>query len=186
MKRRKFLYTLAGTSLLAVLPGAGSAARMGDGTHGIPLEEIRNNWRALLAEGAEVATSSAPLKRTEAEWKEILPPERYEILREEGTERAGSSPLDREKRPGLFVCAGCGLPLFSSQMKYDSGTGWPSFFTHIPDHVGTKRDWRLIIPRTEYHCIRCGGHQGHVFDDGPQPTGQRWCNNGLALRFIPA
>jgi peptide-methionine (R)-S-oxide reductase len=105
-------------------------------------------------------------------------------LRDEGTEPAGSSPLDKEYRKGEYRCAGCDLPLFTSEMKYDSGTGWPSFFQHIAGHVQTKRDFKLIWPRTEYHCARCGGHQGHVFDDGPKPTGQRWCNNGLALVFI--
>ncbi len=124
---------------------------------------------------------------TEAQWRQILSREEYRVLRREGTERAFSSPLDREYRDGTYVCAGCFLPLFASAHKYDSGTGWPSFWQPIsPDHIGTKRDFKLIIPRTEYHCARCGGHQGHVFDDGPQPTGQRWCNNGVALRFVPA
>jgi methionine-R-sulfoxide reductase len=107
------------------------------------------------------------------------------VLREEGTERAGTSPLDREKRAGVFVCAGCGLAVFTSEMKFDSGTGWPSFFTYIPGAFQTKTDYKIIYPRTEYHCAKCGGHHGHVFDDGPQPTGKRYCNNGVSLKFIP-
>ena len=121
---------------------------------------------------------------TDSEWKQRLTAAQYYILRDEGTEPAGSSPLDKEYRKGEYRCAGCDLPLFTSAMKYDSGTGWPSFFQHIAGHVQTKRDFKLIWPRTEYHCAHCGGHQGHVFDDGPKPTGQRWCNNGLALVFI--
>ena len=124
--------------------------------------------------------------KSDEEWKSILTPEQYAVLREEDTEKPHSSPLNHEKRKGTYVCAGCALPLFASDMKYDSGTGWPSFFTTIAGAVETKRDWKMIFPRTEYHCARCGGHQGHVFDDGPEPTGQRWCNNGVALKFIPA
>jgi peptide-methionine (R)-S-oxide reductase len=120
------------------------------------------------------------------EWRKRLTPEQYAVLREEATERAGSSPLDREKRKGTFVCAGCDLPLFTSEMKFDSGTGWPSFFAYIPGRLGTKTDFKIVYPRTEYHCIRCEGHQGHVFDDGPKPTGKRYCNNGVALKFIPS
>jgi len=146
--------------------------------------------------GAEVGTTAGAasgepiaferLTLSEAQWRDILSPQAYRVLRDEGTERAGSSPLDKVYDPGIYVCAGCNLPLFSSEHKYDSGTGWPSFWRPLHDsHVGTRRDYKLIWPRTEYHCARCGGHQGHVFDDGPQPTGQRWCNNGVALRFIP-
>jgi peptide-methionine (R)-S-oxide reductase len=126
-----------------------------------------------------------PVSHSKEEWRKILTPEQFAVLREEATEPPGSSPLDHEKREGTFVCAGCELSLFTSKMKFDSGTGWPSFSTTIPGHVGTKQDFALLMPRTEYHCIRCGGHQGHVFDDGPQPTGQRWCNNGVALKFVP-
>ncbi|MDH5545314.1 MAG: peptide-methionine (R)-S-oxide reductase MsrB [Gammaproteobacteria bacterium] len=124
-------------------------------------------------------------QKTEDEWRRVLTREQYYILREEGTERPFTSPLNDEKRKGTFVCAACELPLFSSDMKYDSGTGWPSFFTTLPNAIETKLDFKLLYPRTEYHCSRCGGHQGHVFKDGPEPTGQRWCNNGVALKFIP-
>jgi peptide-methionine (R)-S-oxide reductase len=126
------------------------------------------------------------LDKPKSEWRKLLPSDQYRVLFEEDTERAFSSPLDREKREGTFICGACYLPLFTSKSKFDSGTGWPSFFEPIAGRVGTKRDFKLILPRTEYHCIRCGGHQGHLFDDGPSPTRQRWCNNGLALKFIPA
>ncbi|HWP47198.1 MAG TPA: peptide-methionine (R)-S-oxide reductase MsrB [Candidatus Limnocylindrales bacterium] len=139
----------------------------------------------LVGDRRVMADKIEKIQKSNAEWRKILTPEQYHILREEGTERPFSSPLNNEKRKGLYVCAGCGLPLFTSEMKFDSGTGWPSFFTSIEGHLETKRDFKLIFPRTEYHCARCGGHQGHVFDDGPPPTGQRWCNNGVALKFIP-
>ena len=119
------------------------------------------------------------------EWRTLLSADQYAVLFKAGTEPPGSSALNQEKRAGLFVCAACHLPLFESESKYESGTGWPSFFAPIVDNIGTKRDFKMILPRTEYHCTRCGGHQGHVFADGPQPTGQRYCNNGVALRFVP-
>lgn len=126
-----------------------------------------------------------PLELSEQEWRERLTAEQYRVLRGEGTECAGDSPLNAEKRGGVYRCAGCDLPLFTSDTKFDSGTGWPSFWQPLPGAVQTRTDFRLRLPRTEYHCARCGGHQGHVFADGPTPTGQRYCNNGIALRFMP-
>ena len=157
---------------------------------------------ALLAACGNAATQT-PSRRTEvlsaanpdttdwanlskSEWKDRLTAVEFDVLRKEGTERPWTSPLNDEKRAGTYVCAGCALPLFSSETKFDSGTGWPSFFDPLPDAVATKTDYKLIVPRTEYHCSRCGGHQGHVFKDGPRPTGLRYCNNGVALDFVPA
>ena len=140
---------------------------------------------ALGLAGAARAEAVKPLNLTDAEWQKRLPPAAYAVLRKEATERPFSSPLNTEKRKGTFVCLGCDLPLFSSDAKFDRGTGWPSFYRPMPGHIKTKTDYKLVYPRTEYHCARCGGHQGHLFDDGPKPTGLRYCNNGVALKFIP-
>ena len=129
-------------------------------------------------------SSITPLKKSKKEWKKLLERRQYEVLFEDDTEYPRSSPLNKEKRAGTYVCAACYLPLFESAKKYESGTGWPSFWDHIPGRIATKTDFKLIYPRREYHCARCGGHQGHVFDDGPKPTGLRYCNNGVALEFI--
>ena len=140
---------------------------------------------ALFSSGVMAqAAAVAKLVKTPAEWKKLLPAANYKILFEEGTEPPGSSAFNGEKRAGTFICAACNLPLFDSATKYESGTGWPSFHTALPKALGTKTDFKMILPRTEYHCVRCTGHQGHVFDDGPKPTGKRYCNNGLALSFV--
>jgi peptide-methionine (R)-S-oxide reductase len=123
--------------------------------------------------------------KTEEEWRAALTPEQFSVLREHGTEMRGSSPLNREKRPGRFLCAGCGKPLFSSETKYESGTGWPSFWAPVAGAIGTDLDRGHGMTRVEVHCADCGGHLGHVFPDGPAPTGQRYCMNGVALRFEP-
>lgn len=159
MDRRNFIKLAAGGAGILLVPGFA--------------------LRAFAAGHIEKIT------RSNAEWKKRLTPEQYYVLREEGTERPFSSPLDHEWRDGIYVCAACDLELFPSKFKFDSGTGWPSFYDVIPGHVETKKDFALIVPRTEYHCARCGGHQGHVFHDGPKPTGLRYCNDGVALRFIP-
>ena len=135
---------------------------------------------------SEAREGKFEINLSEAEWRRRLTPQQYAVLREESTERAGSSPLNREKRRGVYACAGCGLPLFSSSTKFESGTGWPSFYVPLRNAVGTRKDNRLIFTRTEVHCRRCGGHIGHVFDDGPKPTGLRYCMNGVAIKFRPA
>lgn len=178
MNRRRLL-----TDLLA-LAGAGIVLPNHAGATEIIAPQAR--WREFIPTGLDTVEAAPALQRSADEWRAELPPAAYRVLFEEDTERPFSSALNEEKRRGLFVCRACALPLFTSEMKFDSGTGWPSFFTAIPDHLVTKSDFKLIWPRTEYHCAKCGGHQGHVFDDGPSPTGQRWCNNGVALHFLPS
>jgi peptide-methionine (R)-S-oxide reductase len=179
MNRRQFLYRAAGAV-------AGAAVGMQALAQGKPAAVLPAT-RSAAAPGTSPAAMPAPTKLvpSHAEWKKRLTPAQYRVLREEDTEYPYSSPLNNEKRNGTFVCAGCDLPLFESRTKYDSGTGWPSFWQSIPGAVETKTDFKIGYPRDEYHCARCGGHQGHVFDDGPKPTGLRYCNNGLALKFLP-
>ena len=182
MKRRGFVQGLA---LVALGQGLVKAAIAAPVNTMKKIDAMQKNWRALLAADFKAPAPNEPLNLSDDEWSKRLDRSQFNILREEGTERAGTSALNAEKRPGVFACAGCDLPLFTSEMKYESGTGWPSFFTTIPDVFATKKDFGLFLPRTEYHCVRCGGHHGHVFNDGPPPTRQRWCNNGVALKFIP-
>jgi len=181
MKRRGFLQVFP-LSVLASLPWHAAQAQT---LSARDIEAMQKNWRALLAANFKAPAPTEALKLPNDQWRKRLDAVQYKVLREEGTERAGTSPLNAEKRPGVYACAGCDLPLFTSEMKYESGTGWPSFFTTIPGVFGTKKDYLLVLPRIEYHCLRCGGHHGHVFEDGPLPTRQRWCNNGVALKFIP-
>ena len=181
MTRREILQGLLAANMWNIFTSIGFAAEPSMKE----VENMQKNWKALLADGIKVPLPNEPLKLSKEEWRKRLGAAQFNILREEGTERPGSSPLNNEKRPGVFACAGCDLPLFTSAMKYESGTGWPSFFTTIPGVFGTSTDFKLILPRTEYHCARCVGHHGHIFDDGPRPTGKRWCNNGVALKFIP-
>jgi peptide-methionine (R)-S-oxide reductase len=148
-----------------------------------PHEEMKMADQVTVA--SDATPQIEPLKKTREEWRRLLTSQQYAVLFEEDTEHPFTSPLNQEKREGTYICAACFLPLFSSSAKFDSGTGWPSFFQPLNGRIGTKTDYKLLVPRTEYHCIRCGGHQGHVFDDGPPPTGQRWCNNGIALIFVP-
>jgi peptide-methionine (R)-S-oxide reductase len=140
-------------------------------------------WVLAVAPTAGAVANKDRVELDDAEWARRLTREQYRVLRREDTERPFTSALNDEKRRGTFRCAGCGQPLFASDAKFDSGTGWPSFFQPLPGAVGYKRDFHLLLPRTEYHCARCGGHQGHVFEDGPAPTGKRFCNNGVALNF---
>lgn len=147
-----------------------------------PKKMINKEELAALERNPETVT---PIEMGDADWRAVLDKNAYAVLRKEATERPFSSPLDNEKRAGQFICGGCGLALFESKTKFDSRTGWPSFYDVIVGRMDTKTDWKIGYPRTEYHCARCGGHQGHVFKDGPKPTGLRYCNNGLALKFIP-
>lgn len=182
--------SVACLAAFAALPGlaslsGGACARSGNS------DEARDG--TVAAGSIETGRSHAPsppapvakLEKSKQEWRELVARDSYDVLFEEDTERPFSSSLNDEKRPGTFVCAACNLPLFESSAKFDSGTGWPSFYQPISGHIGESNDYKLLYPRTEYHCARCGGHQGHVFNDGPPPTGQRWCNNGVALQFVP-
>jgi peptide-methionine (R)-S-oxide reductase len=163
MSRRSFLNVLSGLGL------GGSAAAS-----------------APAAEAASAPGRADKVELSDAEWQRRLSEPAYRVLRHEGTEPPRTSALNNEKRAGVYHCAGCDLPLFASSAKYESGTGWPSFHTALEGAIATKTDYKLILPRTEYHCDRCGGHQGHVFNDGPRPSGKRYCNNGVALRFVAA
>jgi peptide-methionine (R)-S-oxide reductase len=180
MERRTLLKALSALPFAALARQALAAppATMKD------VEALQKNWKTLLAAGVQAPSAAEKLDLPREQWRKRLSPAAFNVLREDGTERAGSSPLDSEKREGVFACAGCDLPVFTSAMKFDSGTGWPSFFTTIPGAFATKTDYKIVFPRTEYHCARCGGHHGHVFDDGPPPTKLRYCNNGAALKFI--
>lgn len=183
MRRRQLLLAAAGVGAVIGIPQLRVVAKEIDADMKA-IETIQSGWQELLPNGRSVPSVDDPVALSGEEWRGEVSSAAYQVLFEDGTERPFTSPLNDIKAPGVYVCAACELPLFTSEMKFDSGTGWPSFFTHIPGHLDTKVDYKLILPRTEYHCVRCGGHQGHVFKDGPAPTHERWCNNGVALTFL--
>ena len=181
LTRRKLL---AAAAILPTLAGTARAEYV-SGTSKQGVETLRLQWKKYLAKGADIATDATPLTLSDDAWQKRLAPDAYRVLRHAGTEYPGSSPLNGEKRDGVFVCAGCALPAFTSAMKFDSGTGWPSFVTSVPDAFDKGRGSKSVFVGLEVHCAKCGGHHGHIFNDGPPPLGDRWCINGVALRFIP-
>ncbi len=180
MKRRKFITQLIGAAGGFTMFKDVFAQRSG------PIAPDPASVKVALSQASAAAPKIEKLELPAAEWKKRLSPKQYSVLRDDDTERAYTSPLNDEKRKGVFHCAGCDHPVFTSEMKYESGSGWPSFFTTLPGAFNKKTDFKLIYPRTEYHCAKCGGHHGHIFKDGPQPTNERWCNNGVALVFKPS
>ncbi|MDN5869563.1 MAG: peptide-methionine (R)-S-oxide reductase [Nitrococcus sp.] len=183
MRRRQFLQ---GTAAALVAPASLLQARERSYEELKPVEVVRAHWQEYVPSGAQLPSPDDKLTVTQEQWRERLPADRYHILFEGGTEPRYSSKLVQVNRPGVFICAACDLPLFTTPMQFHSGTGWPSFYTYIPGTLETELDFSLIWPRTEYHCVRCGGHQGHRFDNWPVPSGVRYCNNGLALEFLAA
>jgi peptide-methionine (R)-S-oxide reductase len=189
MKRRSFLTnTITLISTTAVAAGGFSVLKnlFAQRSSGGPVDPAPAQVKIALEQAKGAAPKIEKLELPDAEWKKRLTPQQFAVLRDESTERPNSSPFNSEKRKGVFHCAGCDHPVFTSEMKFESGTGWPSFFTTLPGAFNKKTDFKLIYPRTEYHCAKCGGHHGHIFKDGPAPTGERWCNNGVSLVFKPA